>query len=154
MRSVKLARRYAAALLEHAKEVGLPVIYRQALLLVLDGQITPDKLNGPLGEFMEQVPQEEWERVLTMFLDFAREEMNLVPVEIISAVPLTEEQVYNLEIKLIRHTRRQLEIRTTVDPELLGGLKIIVGNTVIDESIKRGLTDMKAAIYKGVYLRQ
>jgi F-type H+-transporting ATPase subunit delta len=79
--------------------------------------------------------------------------MHLVPVEVISAVPLTEQQLYDIEVRLIRMTRKQLDIRTTVDPSLLGGLRIIVDNTVIDQSIKRKLSDLKKAVYEGVYLR-
>lgn len=154
MQKIKLTRRYAVALLEFAQDQGLAVIYRQVLLLVLNGTPDADHAEGPLREFLLQVPEDEWEPVLTLFLDMARKEMNLLPVEILSAVPLTEQQLLDLEIKLIRFTRRQLDIHTTLDPSLLGGLKIIVDNTVIDESIKRKLSDMKAAVYKGVYLKQ
>ena len=72
--------------------------------------------------------------------------------EIISAVPLTGEQLYRLEVKLIRLLRKPIDISTTVDPSLLGGLRVIVDDMVIDHSVKRRLIDMKQAVYQGVYL--
>ncbi|MGI6402944.1 MAG: ATP synthase F1 subunit delta [Oscillospiraceae bacterium] len=153
MRQLKLARRYALALLSFAQDRGLPLIYRQALSLTLEGNPTIEKAPVPLSEFLHAVPPQEVEQVLSIFLELARKEMHLVPVEVISAVPLTEQQLYDIEVRLIRMTRKQLDIRTTVDPSLLGGLRIIVDNTVIDQSIKRKLSDLKKAVYEGVYLR-
>lgn len=153
MRQLKLARRYAFALLSFAQDRGLPLLYRQALLLVLDDTLSVEQAPMPLAEFLQAVPPEEVEQVLALFLELARDEMDLVPVEIISAVPLTDQQLYEIEIRLIRMTRKQLDIRTTVDPSLLGGLRVIVGNKVLDQSIKRKLSDLKKAVYEGVYLR-
>ena len=44
-----------------------------------------------------------------------------------------------LEKKLNRKVRLYLDF----DPELLGGFQLIVGNTVIDGSLKRALEDLK-----------
>ncbi len=153
MRQLKLARRYALALLDFAQDRGLPLIYRQALLLMLEDAPSAQKAADPLAEFLQAVPSQEVEQVLTIFLELARKKMNLVPVEVISAVPLTEQQLYDIEVRLIRMTRKQLDIRTTVDPSLLGGLRVIVDNTVLDQSIKRKLSELKKAVYEGVYLR-
>ena len=153
MRQLKLARRYSLALLDFAQDRGLPLIYRQALLLMLEDAPSTAKTADPLAEFLQAVPPQEVEQVLNLFLEMARKQMNLVPVEVISAVPLTEQQLYDIEVRLIRMTRKQLDIRTTVDPSLLGGLRIIVDNTVLDQSIKRKLSELKKAVYEGVYLR-
>ena len=154
MRQLKLARRYALALLEFAQDRGLPLVYRQVLLLMLEDSPSAKKASDPLREFLQAVPPSDVEQVLTLFLELSRKQMNLVPVEVISAVPLTEQQLYDIEVRLIRMTRKQLDIRTTVDPSLLGGLRIIVENTVLDQSVKRKLADLKQVVYKGVYLRQ
>jgi len=153
MRQMKLARRYALALLHFAQDRGLPLIYRQALALTLEGDPSAEKAPAPLVDFLQAVPPQEVEQVLSIFLELARKEMHLVPVEVISAVPLTEQQLYDIEVRLIRMTRKQLDIRTTVDPSLLGGLRIIVDNRVIDQSVKRKLADLKKAVYERVYLR-
>lgn len=150
---LKLTHRYAAAMLDYAKEEGLELIYRQALVQVVSGKVAEDA-PAELARFLQQIPGAEAEDVLHRFLDLARKEMAVLEAEIISAVPLTDQQVAKIEKNLIREFRKQMEITTTVDPALLGGLRIIVDNTVIDESIKRQLADMKRKIYEGVYFTQ
>lgn len=149
---LKLTVRYTNALMEYAEEQGLENIYRQALALVVGGSPHAYRETDALGKFLAQLPKEELEPVLYRFLDLARKRMDLLSVEVISAVPLTPLQLSDLEVKLIRMFRKQLDITTTIDPSLLGGLRVIVDNTVIDESIKRKLRDMKNSVYRGVYL--
>jgi len=152
---LKLTSRYATALLEFAQERGLEDIYRQALLVVVKKAPARSwEATGALAEFLQHVPPKEVEPVLYRFLDLAREKMDLLEVEVISAVPLTGKQLATLEEKLIRIFRKQMEITTTVDPSILGGLRVIVGNTVLDDTIKRKLADMKNSVYKGVYFKQ
>lgn len=153
---LKLTNRYAKALLNFAEEHGLEEIYRQALLLVLSGNSDPAQAPKEIGEFLVLVSGGEGEvkAVLYAFLDLARERMNLLPVEVISAVPLTSGQLASLDEKLIRMFRKQLEITATVDPSILGGLRVIAGNTVLDDTIKRKMMDMKNNVYEGVYLNQ
>lgn len=153
---LKLTSRYAKALLEYAEEHGLEDLYRQALVLVLSGNPDPSQTPESLREFLAAVPggEDEISAVLYAFLDLARERMNLLPVEVISAVPLTGAQLANLEKKLILMFRKQLDMVNTVDPSLLGGLRVIAGDTVLDDSIKRKLMDMKNSVYEGVYFKQ
>lgn len=151
---LKLTNRYANSLLEYAEEQGLDEIYRQALLFVMQRKHEEAEAPGALGEFLRHVPKNEITAVMYKFLDLARQRMDIMEAEVISAVPLTPPQLAELEAKLIRIFHKQMDITTTIDPSLLGGLRIIVGNTVIDESIKRKLQDMKINVYKGVYFKQ
>jgi len=152
---LRQTNRYAKALLEFAEERGLGEIYRQALLLAVEkGSVTNAEVPGALGEFLQQVPRQERPLVLHRFLDLAREHMDLTQAEVISAVPLTDRQLAQVEEKLIRMFRKQMEISTRVDPSILGGLRVIVENVVLDDTIKRKLMDMKNSVYKGVYFKQ
>lgn len=153
---LKLTHRYAKALLEYAEEHGLEALYRQALTYIVSGGHDPAQMPEALRAFTELIPggEEEISAVLYAFLDMARERMDLLECEIISAVPLSHEQLVKLEERLILMFRKQLDITTTVDASLLGGLRVIVGNTVLDDTIKRKLMDMKTGIYEGVYMSQ
>ena len=73
------------------------------------------------------------------------------PVEIISAVSLTARQRQTMEVRLIRMLKKRINLKFTVDPDLLGGVRIVAENIVIDDSIKRKLHDMKTHITKGVF---
>ena len=72
-------------------------------------------------------------------------------VEVISAVQLTAQQRRSLEIRLIKLFKKRVILKFTVDPALLGGIRVIADNTVIDDSIKRKLYDIKNQITKGVF---
>ncbi|MDR1438593.1 MAG: F0F1 ATP synthase subunit delta [Clostridiales bacterium] len=108
---------------------------------------------GPLDAFLANVPEGQRIAVLDRFLDLARGRLNLVDVEVISAVPLTPMQQHALEVKLIRAFRKRASITLSVDPSLIGGLRVIANDMVFDGSIKRKLSDMKSSIYRAAYFR-
>ena len=143
---------HALAVLEYAERRNLSEVYQRVWTLARGGQAKaedaePEELRKLLGH----IPPGELDDVLKTFLELARGKMEALPVEIISAVPLTQEQLYKLQVRLIRLLRKQLDITTSVDPSLLGGVRILVENAVIDYSVKRRLSDLKEVIYKGVY---
>ena len=76
--------------------------------------------------------------------------INPTHVEVYSAVPLSQEQLRALEIKLARMLGRRADIAAQVDPSLLGGVRVVAGDTVYDDTIKRKLSDMKRSIYEGM----
>ncbi|MCL2165770.1 MAG: ATP synthase F1 subunit delta [Clostridiales bacterium] len=143
---------HALSLLEYAERKGLTDVYQRIWALSRSGRVQAENAHTEeLKELLQAVPEEDLENVLKHFLDIARGKMESLPVEIISAVPLSREQLYKIQVNLIRNLRKQLSVTTTVDPSLLGGIRIIVENAVIDHSVKRRLSDMKEAIYEGVY---
>lgn len=148
---LNLTRRYANALLEYAEDNGLELVYRQALAVVLGGKEAPEEL----AKFLSQVPaSESIPDIIYTFLDLARDRMDLLECEIISAVPLRPKQLAALETKLIYMVKKQLDITQTVDPEVLGGVRVIVGNVILDDTIRRRLVNMKKRIYEGVYFKE
>jgi len=76
--------------------------------------------------------------------------MSSTHVEVYSAVPLSESQLKALEKKLARMFSMQLNITAEVDPSLLGGIRVVVDGTVLDDTIRRKLADMKRSIYEGM----
>ena len=150
---LNLTYRFANTLLDYASESDLDLFYRQAFRYII--QTSPKSPPpDPLGAFLrETIPEENWEEVVEEFMDLARNKVKFIETEIISAVPLTQQQLRDLEVRLIRMFRKQLDVVTSVDPTLIGGLRVIVGDMVLDDSIKRKLADMKGSIYKGVYFK-
>ncbi|MPZ51952.1 MAG: ATP synthase F1 subunit delta [Acidimicrobiia bacterium] len=66
--------------------------------------------------------------------------------EVRSAIPLEEETVARLTQELSRITGRTLEVRTVVDPDILGGVVASVGDTVIDGSVLKRLSNLRQTI--------
>jgi len=63
--------------------------------------------------------------------------------EVRSALPLDEEQQRRLAEALSHATRKQVEVKVIVDPEVLGGLVARVGDTVIDGTVRHRLDQLK-----------
>jgi F-type H+-transporting ATPase subunit delta len=55
---------------------------------------------------------------------------------IVSAVPLTAKELERLKVELERRTGKTLRITTDVDPSLLGGVVVRIGDRVMDRSVR------------------
>jgi F-type H+-transporting ATPase subunit delta len=65
-----------------------------------------------------------------------------------SAVPLTEEDEAALGEALAQRYGRQVSIRVTVDPSILGGLSVQIGSDLYDGTVLRRLVEARAALVK------
>lgn len=63
--------------------------------------------------------------------------------EVTSAIPLSDEQQRRLADALGNATRKKVEVRVTVDPDILGGIVARIGDTVIDGSVRHRLDLLK-----------
>ena len=75
------------------------------------------------------------------------EEANqLLPVVITSAVELDEQTVERIRTQVGEQTGRTIELTTAVDPDVLGGLVLRVGNSVLDASIRTRLDTLRQQV--------
>ena len=63
-----------------------------------------------------------------------------------SAFPLDARQLDDVIPALERRFGRKLNASVVVDPELIGGIRVVVGDEVLDTSIKAKLEQMKARL--------
>jgi F-type H+-transporting ATPase subunit delta len=63
-----------------------------------------------------------------------------------SAFPIDEAQVAGVKSAMERRFGRKLETSVIVVPELIGGVRVVVGDEVLDTSIRARLEQMKAAL--------
>jgi len=68
-----------------------------------------------------------------------------VVAEARSAVPLTEDQVSRLAQALTAKLGREVTVRNTVDPTVMGGVVTQIGDEVIDGSIRTRLNQLREA---------
>jgi F-type H+-transporting ATPase subunit delta len=71
------------------------------------------------------------------------EENKLLPVEVTSAVDLDEATVKSIGDRIGEQTGRRVELTSTVDPGILGGIVLRVGNSILDASIKHRLDQLR-----------
>lgn len=109
---------------------------------VFGGRVSDD-LVGLICVAVDKDRQKELPEIFTYFLERAREEKGIGRAKVISAVPLREEQKEAVEAKLIATTAyHAFEMDYEVDPSLIGGLIIRIGDRVADSSIRTQLANL------------
>ena len=63
-----------------------------------------------------------------------------------SAFPIDDAQLAEVVATLERRFGRKLNARVEIEPELIGGIRAVVGDEVLDTSVKARLAQMKAAL--------
>jgi F-type H+-transporting ATPase subunit delta len=74
------------------------------------------------------------------------EEHQLLPVEITSAIKLDESIVNNIGERIGEQAGRKVELSSNVDPEILGGIVLRVGNFILDASIRNRLNQLRKQV--------
>jgi F-type H+-transporting ATPase subunit delta len=69
-----------------------------------------------------------------------------VGAEVVSAVPLSQEQLESVQRKLATAVGQSVKLSIAVDPSLLGGLLVRVGSRMIDASIRTKLHQLELAL--------
>jgi F-type H+-transporting ATPase subunit delta len=171
----EIAQVYARSLFEVAKEQDKLDVVREQLGQFADALSenrelaiyffspyfsTPEKKDG-LGRLLEDV-----DPVVENFLELLVEkhrmpvifrlrkaydalweqENQLLPVTITSAVPLDDATVASIGEAIGRQTGQEVQVTATVDPDVLGGLIVRVGNSILDASIRNRLENLRRSV--------
>lgn len=78
------------------------------------------------------------------------EERGILRAEAISAVAMSEEQINRLAAKLGERTGKTVLIKNTVDPGMLGGVKLRYGGTQLDGTVRASLDRFERALRESV----
>lgn len=81
-----------------------------------------------------------------MYEDLKREHEGVLEAQVISALPIGDDQVKSLVATLEARFKRKITVKVEIDPQLIGGVKIVVGDKVIDATVRGRLDAMAAAL--------
>lgn len=173
MKNKAIARRYAQALFEIAQERNTIDEYEEELNFVVEEiagsrdlnlawvnqeMITDEKKNIIKQLFGERVSEiilnsllvlidkhretilEDLVEIYKQFADVSR---NIQDAEVLSAVELTDKDFKALEEKLSAMTGKNIRLTVKIDPSIIGGLVVRIGDKVIDGSVLKRLSVMK-----------
>ena len=73
-------------------------------------------------------------------------EMKRLPVEVTSAVALDEAVVRDIGERIGTQTGNQIELTSVVDPDIIGGIVLRVGDFILDASIKNRLDQLRKQV--------
>ena len=76
-------------------------------------------------------------------------ENKVLPVEITSAVELDEQTVKGIGDRIGSETGQRVELTARVEPDILGGVVLRVGNQILDASIRNRLERLRRQVARG-----
>ena len=71
---------------------------------------------------------------------------SVIKVRITSHRQLGQEEIQRISSKIEDQLSKRVDVQTEIDPSLLGGIKLRVGNTLIDNSVSSRLHKLRAAL--------
>ena len=77
-----------------------------------------------------------------------REHNKRLPVQVTSAVEIDESTVRHIGERIEEQTGRQVELSSSVEPDILGGIIVRVGNQVLDASIRNRLDTLRRQVVR------
>ncbi len=77
------------------------------------------------------------------------EENKTLPVEITSAIALDEQTTESLGRTIGERAGRKVTLAARVDPDILGGIIVRVGNSILDASIRNRLEQLRRHVAQG-----
>jgi len=85
-------------------------------------------------------------RIRARFEELWDEERKLLPVQVTSAVDLDESIVKSIGDRIGEQTGRTVELSSSVDPDILGGIVLRVENFILDASILNRLNHLRKQV--------
>jgi F-type H+-transporting ATPase subunit delta len=112
-----------------AARLGASRIVRNFLFVVVDNQRT------------HLLPE-----ILQTFENVIRQRQGMAEADVTSAAELTAPQKTQLQQTLERLTGRKIQAKYSLDPALLGGAVVRIGDTIYDGSVRNRLNQMRARL--------
>ncbi|PYT55685.1 MAG: F0F1 ATP synthase subunit delta [Acidobacteria bacterium] len=109
--------------------MGASKILRNFLFVIADHRRTP------------LIPE-----IIATFQQVIRQRQGVAEAEISSAVELSAAQKKELAATLARLTGKKIETKYSLDPALLGGAVVRIGDTIYDGSLRSRLNEMRAQL--------
>ncbi|MCM8750176.1 ATP synthase F1 subunit delta [Thermomicrobiaceae bacterium CFH 74404] len=81
--------------------------------------------------------------VVEAFHEFVLQERGVVRAEAITAVELAPEEIERLQQRLRQALGREVQLSVRVDPDVIGGIIIRIGDEVIDASVRTQLQALR-----------
>ena len=78
-----------------------------------------------------------------------QEENRMLPVQITSAIALDDETTASLGKTIGERAGRKVTLAAIVDPDILGGIIVRVGNSILDASIRNRLEQLRRHVAQG-----
>jgi F-type H+-transporting ATPase subunit delta len=146
--SLKLAETIAgdAQMADALASPRLDAADKAALFLSIAGDRFPADMRNFVRILIDADRLDVLSEIRALFEARKRDAEGVATATIVSAAPLSDAQVAELTGALAKRFGKRIEATVSVDPSLIGGARIAVGDTVIDGSVRSKLAAMAQAL--------
>jgi F-type H+-transporting ATPase subunit delta len=88
-------------------------------------------------------------RIRRDYEELWRQANKLLPVQVTTAIELDDEIVKSLGDKISEQTGQKVDLTASVQPDIIGGLVLRVGNSILDASIRNRLEQLRRQVARG-----
>lgn len=88
----------------------------------------------------------EFESVVLAYKDMLNDKQNVSEGKVITAIPLTNEQISELEEKLSARYNKSIKLVNEISEDIIGGVLVKIGNEEIDGTVKSRLGNLKEVL--------
>ncbi|MGI6685657.1 MAG: ATP synthase F1 subunit delta [Bacillota bacterium] len=121
----------------------VPIEAKKEILGIIISPETDQMMVNFIYLVLDKAREQYLTGIVDAYLQLAAEEKKILPAEVLSAIPLTEDQVLRLEDKFSEITGQRVKAEIRVEPQLLGGITVRIGDIVYDGSISKKLDLLK-----------
>lgn len=173
-----LYNRYASALFSIAKEKGCIEEYRSEIKLLIDVlkdnvdlehlfsswfielKEKEDIIDKVFNDFKEDIRNfikvivanrrgNELHKILEEYVKISNAELGIEEGIVYSTEKLTKAQIDKIEKKLSEVTKVKVELVNRIDERLIGGIKVVLNDSVYDGSLRNKIESLRKALLKG-----
>ncbi|MEO6359532.1 MAG: F0F1 ATP synthase subunit delta [Sphingomicrobium sp.] len=135
---------------DFAALVASPMVGREAAGKAFAGLASELKLDPITGNFLGVIARNgrkaALNQIIRNFRRFAADHRGETTAEVTTAHPLKDDQIAALKAQLRARAGRDVTVDATVDPAILGGIKVKMGSQMIDASIQTKLNRLAQAM--------
>ena len=119
---------------------------KASLFLSIGGDRFTDDMRSFIRVLIEADRVELLPEIRTLFESLRNDAEGVAKATIETALPLSDAQLGSITAALSKRFGKQIEASASINPALIGGARIVVGDTVIDGSGRGKLEQMKHAL--------
>ena len=144
----RFARSYESsdALRNALTDEQIPADRRQAIVETLLGGRATNTTSQLISMVIGSGRGRDLPAIIDQLVERASSAKNLEVANVRVAVPLTADQQQRLAAALANATGKQVNLKVTVDPAVLGGIVANIGDTVIDGTVRTRIDQLKSRL--------
>ncbi len=87
--------------------------------------------------------------IYSSFIEMCEEDLGIQHATVVSARALSQEDLNTIGNTLVSKTNKRIILENVVDPSVIAGIKVTMGNTVTDVTMKTKIENMRSTLLKG-----